>query len=174
MDIETIKERLKKLSVLADRGTENERVTAKKLLDDLLEKYNLNIDEVCDTSIQRRTIDYKGKNELLLMCSIIAHLYGSKSQVYKEARFNKREFVFWTTYVDYEDIRLQFEFYRTKMREDIKDLKKHFFHAFVAKNNLYNITPSGDGSKLTFEDCVKIKGLVDNLSDGIFYKQLNN
>jgi hypothetical protein len=70
-DLDKIRETLKKLAVLAERGEENERQTALGLLQRLLQKYNLNIQDLVNTDLKEREFNYSSRDNLTILSQCI-------------------------------------------------------------------------------------------------------
>ena len=70
-DLDKIRETLKKLAVLAERGEENERQTALGLLQRLLQKYNLSIPDLINTDLKEREFSYSSRDNLTILSQCI-------------------------------------------------------------------------------------------------------
>lgn len=70
-DLDKIKETLKKLAVLAERGEENERQTALGLLQRLLQKYNLSIPDLINTDLKEREFNFTSRDNLTILSQCI-------------------------------------------------------------------------------------------------------
>ena len=70
-DLDRIKEVLKKLAVLAERGEENERETALLLLQKILLKYNLSVPDLVNPDVKEREFSYVSRDNLTLLAQCI-------------------------------------------------------------------------------------------------------
>ena len=65
-----IPERLKGVYALALNGVEGEKQSAKKILDKLLEKYNLSIEDIEEEQVEIFAFTYRGKWQKSLLIQI--------------------------------------------------------------------------------------------------------
>ena len=70
-DLDKIRETLKKLAVLAERGEDNERQTALGILQKLLQKYNLSIPDLVNPDLKEREFNYSSRDNLTILSQCI-------------------------------------------------------------------------------------------------------
>ncbi len=70
-DMDRIKETLKKLAILAERGENNERETALLLLQKILLKYNLSVPDLVSPDIKEREFSFTSRDNLTILAQCI-------------------------------------------------------------------------------------------------------
>jgi hypothetical protein len=70
-DMDRIREVLKKLAVLAERGEENERQTALEMLQRLLLKYNITLPDLINLDEKEREFNYTSRDNLTILAQCI-------------------------------------------------------------------------------------------------------
>jgi hypothetical protein len=70
-DMDRIREVLKKLAVLAERGEENERQTALEMLKRLLQKYNITLPDLINLDEKEREFNYTSRDNLTILAQCI-------------------------------------------------------------------------------------------------------
>lgn len=70
-DMDRIREVLKKLAVLAERGEENERQTALEMLHRLLQKYNITLPDLINRDEKEREFSYSSRDNLTILAQCI-------------------------------------------------------------------------------------------------------
>lgn len=130
-DNKKIIDKLNKLLRLAEQGIGGEKVTAKRMLDKILKKHNLTINDISDEVTEVYWFTYKGAIEKQLLMQIIfsvspeADQYKMKnSKTKRGVKLTKREML---------DIELRFSVYKESIKEDIEMLVT----AFIQKNHIY-------------------------------------
>jgi len=150
-------ERLKKLKVLAERGSPGEKDNAKLLLDRLCKKYGVSLDDV-KTSDQKIIRWFKHKRgghsrELLVQC-IAKALNQSTFTTSRRGRNGgwRSEIGVECTAAEAIEIELDFSFYSAALEVEIDRL----FNMFIQRNDVFSRSgePSDSDSdkKLTSED----------------------
>jgi len=76
------KERIKKLYALALRGVGGEKEQAKALLDKMLQKYALSLDDLDEEKVNRYILEYHGKEQEKLLIQTIYKVTGSHEEIY--------------------------------------------------------------------------------------------
>ena len=120
----------KKLHALAESGIGGEKQNAKQMLDALMVKYNLTMEDIEGEKISREEFRYKN-GERKLLVQVIASVMGAKVQIFKER--NRNLFYVECTKAEYANILASFEHYRNAYK---RDLKIHF-SAFIQKNEIF-------------------------------------
>jgi len=70
-DMDRIREVLKKLAVLAERGEENERQTALEMLYKLLQKYNITLPDLVNPDEKEREFNFTSRDNLTILTQCI-------------------------------------------------------------------------------------------------------
>lgn len=125
-----ILEKLRKVAELASRGIGGEKENAQKLLNELLEKYNVSLDELHSDTKHRCRFKYHGKVEknlliqiIKLVCNRVAiyHTKGDGNEIWAEMTESQRV-----------EVLVSFETHS----EAVKKEMELFFSAYIHRNNL--------------------------------------
>ena len=120
----------KKLKELADRGEEGEKRSAEYHLNKLLEKHNLNLEDVLEEKREIRMFKISKEKEKFFF-QILASVIGKDSVKYKQLR---TQIYVMLTMTEYLEIDTKFDFYWKAWKEELSI----FYKAFVQKNKLYS------------------------------------
>ncbi len=131
MDRDRIIDRLKKIAALATSGERGEKETAQAMLDKLVQKYDVNIDDIVNSKAKEKTrkFKYKTKWEFRLIIQTIAWVTQEEVWGGKEGR------AYYTRMTE-EDFFLTEQALRILKKKWESDLDL-FFHAFITKNKLF-------------------------------------
>lgn len=167
-------ERVLKIKALADKGFHGEKEVATKMVEQLMQKYDISEEELgLDVTIEMRWIRYSTKYPYAkrLLSQVIYSVMGDGHPVYKPGKRTKLGVE--CTKEQAIEIEAKFNFYASALRMDIDS----FFHAFLSKNNIYPpeelVDPSlHDDSEWDPEKLAKIIEMKGALDKHHFHKQL--
>lgn len=170
------KERLKKLYALALRGVGGEKVQAQAILDKMLKKYAMTLDDLDDEVIQEYDLEYHGKEQdRILMQTVYKvtderdtfnHLQYSHSGRTCRTRLRVR-----CTAAQKAEIEFLFSFYVRLWEKE----KEALLQAFFQKHRIFgNLKEGESGMELSPEELLKLKFLMNGLSDEQPLKQLTD
>lgn len=128
---------LKKLKALAsdDRGNNNERESAEKQLNKLMQKYNISEEDIGIDETKRRDLYFKTEWEHKLIAQTLYKLFPEKP-LYQQR--NKRNWCF----VELTDAEyLEFEMYYSAYKGSFQKELDLFYLAFISTNNIYPKNP---------------------------------
>ena len=132
---EKVKERLKKLQALAERGVGGEKATAEKKLQELLKKNGVkSLQELETEETQYYLFSYNGihKSRLLIQCIYKVLGYENYPKFYR-TRGKRQKIGIFCTAAQKIEIELEFEFYSNLFDEEIVN----FMDAFISKQNIF-------------------------------------
>lgn len=133
MTDEMLMGKLSKIKALADRGESGEREAAENLLHRLMEKYNVNEDDIIDDSPETVEFQYWGLHGDKLFSQIVYMVTGEcQIQKYTHKRNCKTRFVTCTKAQAIE-IKELFEFYRNHLDVGLEN----YYQAFVQVEHLF-------------------------------------
>lgn len=162
-DLDKIRETLKKLAVLAERGEENERQTALGLLQRILQKYNLNIADLADADLKEREFNYTSRDNLTILSQCIWSL-NPDAQVSFDSGKNK-------VYVklkssDYIEIVEKFLYYYPLYEKE----KMKLMLAFICKHGLTTNTSKCEKNENTMsnEEVKHVAIMMSGMEKGSF------
>jgi hypothetical protein len=152
MEERTIKEKLKKIQELVQRGEAGEQENAKVLMDRLLKEYGLSLEDLTDTGLVNAVkFPYADDIERRLLMQIYSKVTNSdKIQVVNKGGV----LLLLMTRLQEEQMKDMFAIYRKAWQEE----SNMFFSAFIQKNELFpNALPETD----TPEDFESLSKLVN-------------
>ena len=162
-DLDRIKETLKKLAVLAERGEDNERQTALGLLQRILQKYNLNIADLTNIDLKEREFNYTSRDNLTVLSQCIwsinpdAHVSfdSSKNKVYVKLKSS-----------EYIEIIEKFLYYYPLYEKE----KMKLMLAFICKHGLTTKTTqcSNNENNLSNEEVKQVALMMSGMEKGSF------
>lgn len=135
--LESIKNRLRKLQALAEKGYRGEASAAKAMLDKLCKQYGISLEDILDQEKEQFYFFEIGKGkiwlELFLQC--YANVTGNKSLRYcKES--NSKISVKLTAY-QYAEISNLFAWHKTNLKKDLEETQRLAFEAYVQKHRIF-------------------------------------
>ncbi len=132
-------ELLKKLQRLAedDRGNDNERISAETMLNQLMLKWNISINDLELDTEKPREIEFYSLYEKKLIFQICYKLFKNNKSIrgYVSQRSKYKRTHLTIDMTDSEFI--EFEYLYSTYRQDLQKEMDLFYSAFVAKNNIY-------------------------------------
>lgn len=186
---ESIIERLLKIKALAEQGVGGERSAAERLLNSLMEQYDISPEDL-DSDVAEYHLVYIGdeKNDWRLFFQIAHKLHegcpgkvrivdlrkapAGHKKVWAAAGLGPKNsnVALHCTKVEFVEVMSTFEIYR----EDMHRQEDNFYYAYLDKNNLL-IKPSGDQPELTEEEIKKLKAaalMAKGIERKDIYKQI--
>lgn len=165
-----IEDLIKKLKVLADRGENGERQNAENLLNNLLKKHNISLEDL----EEERSIDFvfQAEDETNdLFMKVVSNILGSTHTIYGK-KWNPNTFIVNTTPEFAVEIQSKFDFYSDLYKRELKA----FYGAFIIKNHLFASDSSPrDFSTLSEEELELYKKrmkMAEGMDSKSYFKQL--
>lgn len=167
------KERLKKLYTLALHGVDGEREQAQQILDKLLKKYSLSLDEIEDEKIECFNVKFKGTEQESLLAQVIFKVTNDKDcfgNYYDNRTNRKNTTTLWVncTAAQKVEIEFLFDFYKTLWKKE----KAIFFKAFIQKHRIFGIVDDEKKKRLNREELMKMYAMMDSMDDAEPIKRL--
>jgi hypothetical protein len=179
MELETIKSKLKKIASLAERGVGGEKENARRLLDVLLSKHGLRIEDV--TGAEQETQAYwfkatKAEEAMLIQCYARATNRATVT-FWRGKGFREGEIRIDLTKLEALELRAMWDHFGPLFRQERRKLlarhrkeRKLLMDAFASKHNLYRAGSDGDdgegsGEALSREDLLRLMRLRADLED---------
>lgn len=177
-DYESIKAKLLKLHTLAERGERGEAANALHLLNKLLEKYGLTIEEVIGEQEKTKRYTFKATTEWQrkLLFQVYACVKSSSEVSYWHY---KSEYDFELTAFEYAEFCNMYEWHKKQLGKEIKQTILDLTEAYIYKHDIVNRDSEGNDEikPLTAEDIkrlARILVMADTLEDTSYRKQLEN
>lgn len=179
MELETIKAKLKKIAALAERGVGGEKDNARRLLDALLAKHGLSVEEVTGVDQDAKPCWFKvSKAEMSMLIQCYARATNRKTITYwRGAGSRKGEIRIDLTKLEAMELRAMWDHFGPLFRRERRKLmarhrkeRELLADAFASKHNLYgpsSDSDDGDGSgeTLSREDLFRLMKLRADLED---------
>lgn len=160
----SIHERLVKIKQMADRGVMEERKVAKRLLNDLLKKHDMTIEELTTDQTSTCWLRYKYPYERDLIIQILCRILDTnRLSILKRkgrkvigigltprqhAEFNE----FWSTY-------------RKPLTQEVHAYIDSVFHAFCSKHRLFSSHTKESSEVVTDEEIQRLRQVLHGLND---------
>lgn len=125
-------EKLKKIKALADRGIGGERENALKLYNELVEKYDIQNEDLEAEEIKQYWFSYKNSLEKTLLIQVIYSVVGN-SQVWRYKDGRRKKIGEYCTKAEAIEIEIRYNFYKDVLEKEL-DI---FMNAFISANRIY-------------------------------------
>lgn len=161
------KERLKKLYALAMRGVGGEKVQAQAILDKLLKKYAMTLDDIDEEIIREYDLEYHGKEQDRILMQTVYKVTDDKSsfshlQYNHSGRACRTRLRVSCTAAQKVEIEFLFDFYKRLWEKE----KEALLQAFFQKHRIFGNLKEGESPKeLTPEESLKLEFLMNGLSN---------
>jgi hypothetical protein len=131
----TIIDKLKKIQALAERGIGGEKDTAQRMLDELLKKYDLTIDQLTSEEKERCYFNYRTAEERLVLLQCLGFVCDDgTSQVSFYTLRAKKRLAFNLTETQRVHLTELYKFHKENIRKEFKEFKKAFSAAYMNKH----------------------------------------
>ena len=168
------KKRLKKLYALALRGVGGEKTQAQAILDRLLKKYSISIEELDDESEREYRLEYHGKEQEKLLKQTIYKVTNNRNAFFNlqytaSGRKCKTLIGVTCSAAQKMEIEFLFDFYKRLWEKE----REALLLAFIVKHDIYGNLKEGEKpTDVTPEEALKLHALMRGLSDEKPLKQL--
>lgn len=151
-----VQDKLRKLQALAERGVGGEKVNAQRMLEKLLARHGLTLDDLADERRETRWFPAPTRFDVRLAAQILAKVcntndpgvYGSKSRP-KQVGID-------VTPAEAIEFELHYDTLRKALTEHFKDA----FSAFIQANRLFSNLPSDESSSAMSERDFRIMSMA--------------
>ena len=179
MNNEKVIDKIKKLQALVEGGVEGEVLAAKRALDALCEKYNIDIEDLFTEKKEWREfkLPYNDKAARKLLFQLYCYVTDETKISYKKNRYGN-VILFELTTREFIDLNNMLEFYLKEWKKELKQHCNDLFSAFINKNNLFaNSIPDDNNKekKITpeeFERLWRVSNLMSTMERKHYRKQL--
>ena len=155
-------ELLRKLKALADRGVGGEKENARRILQELLDKYNIAEADLDDDILEEHIFKACGARERTLLIQTCFKVTNGDRQVYsyKKGKGSRSEICCSCTKAEAVRIGFEFDFFR-ELWKDEEDL---FFRSFIQKHRIFDNKP-GEGKELEPGELARMMGMMAAMQD---------
>lgn len=172
-EYESLKNKLKKLLALAERGVQGEADNARRLLEKLCKEHGVSIEELFDENQVRSYYFKVGRNKIYL--ELFAQCY------YKVANRNRLSYIQLSggkiavemTAIQHAEMVSLFAWHKANFDNDLEEMKRSILIAYCRKHHLYPDVDSSDSVELTEEEkkrFLKIIFMQESLNDNHYHK----
>lgn len=174
------KERLKKIYNLSLKGVGGEREQAQAILDKLLKKYELSLDDIDDEdTAYDYELKYHGEEQYRILYQIVYKVLNSTDKIYSirytsSNRLCRNRMVVHCTAIQKVEIEFLFDFYKRIWENDKEMLMK----AFILKHEIFGDFKEGEKptelskAEISKAEILKISNLMQGISDETPIKQI--
>ena len=169
-EFESLKDKLKKLKALAERGCGGEAENAQRLLERLCAANGIDLGLLNDEEKKSRYTFNIGCNRVFktLFAQCYCKVSNSLRMSYRQE--TRSEISLELTQVDYAELKGLYEWHKANFEKELEDIKKTIIHAYCQKHRLYPESPSetSNDKPLTEKDLemlrkvMKMEGLLND------------
>ena len=172
---ESIKNKLKKLLALAERGVQGEAENARRLLEKLCKEYGVSMEELLDENQVKFYRFDIGRNAIYkdlftqCYCKVAQKVSMSFHQKSRSQMSVKM------TALQYAELVSLFEWHKANFNKDLEDMKQNILLAYCRKHHLYSdVKPEIDRELTAYERerLIKIMFMQESLNDNQYHKLL--
>lgn len=139
------KQLLNKLKALAERGVGGEKETAQRKLQELMEKYEIDENDLSDDKKEKYQFKYKNEFEKKLIKQIAYRTFkkewSERMYTYSKGRGKRSIMLIECTKAEEIQLRIEYEFYKDLWKEEAEFL----FNVFIQKHRIFD--PKGSCKK---------------------------
>lgn len=174
---EKLLHKLKQLLALSEgSNSESEKETAEKLLHKLLNKYDLNLEDIRDEKRIERTYKFTSNEskEILVQCVFCALEVNQK--VYSNRYTNRYTKLVYCEVTNSEDVLIKelYEFHWKQYRKEKKKILRDLLDSYIIKHDLFSKFPSEEElSDFDLEGASRRAFMSELLEDVSYQKKLN-
>lgn len=159
--MEKIKDTLRALQVMSERGTENERRIASQKLSILLKKYDLSLADIIDGKKEVHWFSYRTKYEKQLLHQIHYKVTSWDDDSYYQAK-GQTKIGYELTPLEAAEMGRFFEHWKVKLSEEFEVC----YEAFIQANKIFGEGDPGgeDGATLDLKKLRRVLSMADTMT----------
>ena len=164
-----IEEKLAKILALAERGVGGEKTNAKNILEKLLKKHRLTLDDIVNNSTQeltRKEYKYKTATERTLLIQIFVSITNDNHGPYWSRR-GTRIIAFDLTVIDHVELKEMYKYYNKLLKEEMSCIVKAFIWKHELHSNQKDKNSSSD-KKGNRDNMLRVQGMMSNMKKSDF------
>lgn len=170
---ESLKEKLKKLQALAERGWQGEAENARRLLEKLCRQYGVSLEEILDDSQVKRYTFAVGRNKMYGTLFMQCYAKVTNQSRMKYHQLSRSEISIELTALQYAELKSLYVWHKANLERDLEDIKNTVVEAYIVKHALFSEKSSDKKAELTPEDFVRLKKILamrEALNDNHYQK----
>ncbi len=169
--MEKMKAKLKKILELALKGGTNEKETAMRKLNDIAQKYNIEVVDLIEEQEKIREFKVNSKIEQSLLFQIISYVLNTVDKPYSK----------WKTWIsvslkeiEYIEISQLYRHHKRELKRVLEENQKRTITAYYFKQKLYPQIDNVDGeTDISSEEAYKIIQMSKDIEYKPYHKELN-
>ena len=174
-EYESIKNKLKKLLALAERGVQGEAENARRLFEKLCKEYGVSMNELLDENQVKYHFFEIGRNKIYfdLFAQCYYKVANANRLSYKQ--ISRSKIAVEMTAIQYAEMVSFFAWHKANFDNDLEEMKQNILLAYCRKHHLYSNVDSDDCRELTAEEkerLIKIMYMQESLNDNQYHKLL--
>lgn len=173
---ENIKDKIKKVYDLSIRGVGGEKDQADKILNKLMDKYGLSIEELVDDKPQPKMFHVPNKNCETLLNQIYGYVTNKNKVNYYRSELKRTYFYYDVTVAQGIEIEELYNWHRKQLKKELKKHEEMMVDAYVLKHGLTPASSSDNDSsiknKMSHSEIRQILSMMNTLEDVSYYKAL--
>ncbi|UVL19621.1 DUF2786 domain-containing protein [Pseudomonas sp. B21-044] len=151
-----VQDKLRKLQALAERGVGGEKVNAQRMLERLLERHGLTLEDLADERRETRWFPAPTRFDVRLAAQILAKLCNTNAPGVYRSKNRPKQVGVDVTPAEAIEFELHYDILRKALTEHFKDA----FSAFIQANRLYSNLPSDESSSAMSERVFRILSMA--------------
>ena len=162
-DTETIRAKLRKIAALAERGVGGECDNAKGLLDRLLAKHGLTMEDL----YPKQEVEYHefvcaNRRDRAVLMQCVAKATGLSEVTYYKVRRKPKHIWIKCGRIDFIEIEHMYRHFRKLLREE----EKRLVDAFICRHELYGPSDGqSDAEPLSYEEYMALRRLANGMRE---------
>lgn len=136
-DFESIRSKVLKLQALAERGEKGEAINARRLLDQLLAKYGVSLEEIVEAQEEKQPYTFNVKENgygFTLFTQCYFNVTNEKRMSYRQRR---RYVTVELTKMQYVELQALYDWHYKQLTKDMKRMQKEFTEAYIQKHRIF-------------------------------------
>ena len=160
------KELIKKLQALAERGVGGEKEGARKKLEQLMQKYNIEEADLSEDKVEDYDFKYHNEYEVQLLRQLFYKIvpdYRKHAYIYTRGKGSRSTAGISCTKAQALQIQIEYEFYCDLWKDEVD----FFFRSFVQKHRIFG-TPSQkdeDNNKISNDEYMRMVRMMGAMQD---------
>lgn len=173
-DFESIRSKVLKLQALAERGEKGEAINARRLLDQLLAKYGVSLEEIVEAQEEKQPYTFNVKENgygFTLFTQCYFNVTNEKRMSYRQRR---RYVTVELTKMQYVELKALYDWHYKQLTKDMKRMQKEFTEAYIQKHRIFG--KHGDDNseeerELSPEDLQRLLRMLNYKSEELYISQ---
>lgn len=153
---------LKKLKELSERGIGGEKENAARMLEKLMKKHGLTLDDLAEEELKEIELEYHNEEEASLIRQVVYKVLGTAEAaqkaifVYRYGKGKRSKKLIKCTPSEAAEIILLYNFYRDLWETE----RAKLFEAFIQKNSIFGKSTGEEENSMTPEEIAEIMRLM--------------